>query len=174
MWSFYITYKQGKFTPPCGHTKPSNWTTLQATVNSGFIVHRTDFRDCSGIGEGSVFSAEPVLPETNPYYERSLTVPIHELGHSVFSLADEYTGGYRFQSVLPEHNVFPDRSSCWSNAQNHGWPKKNCKKIGKTGWYRSDGPGDIMKDTSSADNAPGPSGKLRYDWHYEQCANQNC
>ena len=174
MWSFYITYEQGEFTPPCRHTKPSNWTTLAATVNAGFIVHRTNFPDCSGIGEDSVFSAEPVLPETNPDYERSLTVPIHELGHSVFSLADEYSGGYQFQSALPEHNVFPDRSSCWSNAQNHGWPKKNCKKIGHTGWYRSDDGYDIMEDTSSTDNKPGPSGEKRYDWHYDQCVGQNC
>jgi hypothetical protein len=174
MWNFYITYKQGKFTEPCSHTKPSNWTTLRATVNSGFIVHKTDLRDCSGIGDGSVFSAERLLPDTHMDYERSLTVPIHELGHSVFSLADEYSGGGLFQSAMPEHNVFPDKKSCGSNAQNHGWPRKNCKRIGITRWHRSDGTGDIMKDTSSADNAPGPSGKLRYDWHYDQCVNQNC
>ena len=174
MWNFYLTYEQGRYIPPCVHNPPSNWTTLRATVNSGFIVHNTPFPDCSGIGEGSLFSAEPLLPETDPEYERSLTVPIHELGHSVFSLADEYIGGGLFHLTLPEHNVFPDRNSCRENARNHGWPKQDCKKIGRTGWYRSDGPGDIMKDTSSADNAPGRSGKLRYDWHYDQCANQNC
>jgi len=174
MWNFYITYEQGEVLSTCYQVKPPNWATLRATVNSGFIVHTKDLRDCSGIGEGSTFSAEPIKPETDQYHELSLTVPIHELGHSVFSLADEYPGGGLFQSVLPEHNVFPDRSSCWSNAQNHGWPQNDCKRIKQESWYRSDGAGDIMEDTSSADNAPGRSGKIRYDWHYNQCVNQNC
>jgi hypothetical protein len=171
MWNFYITYFQGDAEPGCNRTMPSNWTTLEATINSGFIVHRTDFRDCSGIGEGSVFSAEAILDPNN---ERFLSVPIHELGHSVFSLADEYFGGYLFNLPLYSHNVFPTRKMCRENAETHGWPKKNCKQIGKTGWYRSDGSGDIMQNSSSAENEPGPSGQLRIDWYYDKCTDQNC
>lgn len=174
MWNFYITYEQGEVLSTCYQVKPPNWATLRATVNSGFIVHTRDLRDCSGIGEGSTFSAEPIKPETDPDHERSLTVPIHELCHSVFSLADEYPGGGLFQTALPEHNVFPDRSWCRSNAQNHGWPESDCKRIRRESWYRSDGAGDIMEDASSCDYGPGRSGKLRYDWHYNQCVNQNC
>ena len=172
MWNFYITYHQGKFVPPCLHNKPPNWATLRATVNSGFIVHTTNLQDCSGIGEGSVFSAEPL----DPNVVRSFTVPIHELGHSVFSLADEYPGGYLFHLPLYSHNVFPGPKStmCKSNARSFGWPEKDCKKIGQTGWFRSDPPDNIMEDTSSFDNAPGRSDEKRYDWLYDQCIGQNC
>ena len=121
-----------------------------------------------------MFSAERILPNTDPDYERSLAVPIHEIGHAVFSLADEYRGGGLFDWGLPEHNVFPTRTACLNNADTHGWPRKNCKKIRKTSWYRSDKPPDIMEDTSSVNNMPGPSGQGRYEWHYDQCANQNC
>lgn len=170
MWNFYITYQLGEFVPPCFHDKPPNWPTLRATVNAGFIVHNDPFQDCSGIGEGSVFSAEPIDPNNQSSY----TVPIHELGHSVFSLADEYSGGYLFHLPLHSHNVFPTKQMCKSNARSFGWPEKDCKKIGQTGWFRSDGRKDIMKDTAEAENAPGRSGGKRYDWHYDQCTGQNC
>ncbi len=163
MWNFYITYQQGNAQPGCIRDEPMNWNTLRATVNSGFIVHNQLFRDCSGIGEGSTFSAEPT----------SLVVSIHELGHSAFSLADEYKGGGLFGSTLPEHNVFNGKTKCKQNAIAHGWPHQNCKII-KRPWWRSDKGADIMKDTSSANNMPGPSGQGRYSWHYNQCVNQNC
>lgn len=134
MWNFWITYRQGDAESfLCQRHPPPNWTTLVATVNSGFIVHNEDFGDCSGRGEGSIFSAEPT----------SLVVSIHELGHSVFSLADEYKGGGLFETpTIPHHNVFkgPNPAKCKNNAAAHGWPKGDCQKIKGTSWYRSDKP----------------------------------
>jgi hypothetical protein len=172
MWNFYITYQLGRFVTPCQHIKPPNWATLRATVNNGFIVHNTPLHDCAGIGEGTLFSAEPI--SKNPNDPRSYTVPIHELGHSVFSLADEYRGGYLFNSSLYSHNVFKPEDICEDNARNHGWPVRDCKKIHRTRWFRSDPPHNIMEDTSSVENAPGRSDEKRYDWHYDQCVGQNC
>ena len=169
MWNFYITYQQGRFVPPCQHIKPPNWATLRATVNNGFIVHRADLHDCAGIGEGTLFSAEPINST-----DRSKTVPIHELGHSVFSLADEYSGGYLFNSSLYSHNVFKPEELCEANASNHGWEERDCKKIRHTKWFRSDPPKNIMEDTSSVNNAPGRSDEERYNWHYDQCTGHNC
>lgn len=170
MWNFYMTYYQGDAEPNCNRTMPYNWTTVGASANSGFIVHKTDMRDCSGIGDGSVFSAERIVDPSN---ERSLAVPIHELGHSAFSLADEYFGGYLFHLPLPSHNVFPSKKMCQDNARAYGWSTGNCKKIGKTSWYRSDDGQDIMEDSFSADNEFGPSDRLRIDWYYDLCTNQN-
>ena len=174
MWNFYLTYQQGNAQPSCYRTLPPNWGTMSAIVDSGFIVHIEDFRDCSGIGPGTTFSAERVLAPTAPDYQKSLAVPIHETGHSVFSLADEYKYGGLFESEFPEHNVFTDRVTCRANALDHQWPLKNCKKVRRTSWWRSDDGSDIMEDSSTTANKFGPSGEGRLGWWYEYCAGGNC
>jgi hypothetical protein len=171
MWNLYITYQQGDAEATfCNRWPPPNWAVMSATVDSGFIVHKTDFTDCSGLGPGSTFSAERI----SPTIAKSYVVPIHEMGHSVFSLADEYRGGGLFASSMPEHNLFIDRASCENNAANHGWPLGNCKRIRQTNYWRSDGALDLMENTSSTDHAPGPSDAGRYEWWYSHCKAGNC
>ena len=171
MWNLYVTYQQGDAQPTyCNRTPPPNWAIMSATVDSGFIVHKTDFGDCSGLGPGSTFSGERILSTEARFY----VVPIHELGHSVFSLADEYRGGGLFATSMPEHNLFIDRTTCENNAAAHGWPITNCKLIRRTNYWRSDGDRDLMVDTSSTDHVSGPSDTGRYDWWYQQCAAGNC
>jgi len=170
MWNLYITYQQGDAEPYCNRVPPPNWAIMSATVDSGFIVHKTDLTDCSGLGPGSTFSAERISSTEARFY----VVPIHELGHSVFSLADEYRGGGLFASSMPEHNLFIDRATCEANAANHGWPLSNCKRIRQTNYWRSDGDGDLMENTSSTDHVPGPSDAGRYEWWYQNCGAGNC
>jgi hypothetical protein len=176
MWNFYVTYQQGDaLSNPCRQLRPPNWTLMRATVDSGFVVHKTPFGDCSGIGPGTTFSGEPI----NAADRSSFVVPVHETGHSVFSLADEWGGathGMLFDGTLPEHNVFSTRTKCQQNAQlpSHGWNPADCTLIDGTTWWRSDSGGDLMVDTSTVINTPGRSDAGRYHWWYAQCAAGNC
>jgi hypothetical protein len=172
VWNFYLTYTPGDSTEVfgCRNLPPANWSTLRLTVNSGFIVHKDPMRDCSGIGEDTLFGAEPI-DAADP---RSLTVPIHETGHSVFGLADEYQGGGLFTSTWPEHNAFKDRNACYANADAHNWPRGDCVKIGNTKWYRSDDGYDLMADTATINHMPNRSDQGRAAWRYAECAARRC
>lgn len=158
-WNLYITYQTGdaRGYPNGCNTAPSNWTTLRTIVNSGGIVHTQNLRDCSGVGDGSIFSTEP----------GSFNTAIHETQHSVFSSADEYCCDGGYFELGPEANVFGSQANCQANASAHGWPITDCTQIGTTGWWRSDGVGDLM----AGGNSLGRSDWRRVFWMYfDQCA----
>ena len=167
-WNFYITYEPGDAQGyPAGcNTAPANWLTLRAVVNSGGILHRDSLRDCSGVGDGSIFSVEG--PSATPN-----GTTIHETGHSVFSLADEYCcdGGY-FETLI-EPNVFMSEANCQANAAAHGWDPSDCTAIGTTGAWRSDGDRDIMVSSGTFSRFR-RSGRASIEWHYSQCDAGNC
>jgi hypothetical protein len=157
-WNFYITYQTGDaqgYGSGCNQA-PGNWTNLRAIVDSGGIVHTANLRDCGGIGDGSLFS---VVAGAN-------ATAIHETGHSVFSMADEYCCDGGYWEIGPEANTFSSQASCQNNATSHGWPTADCVQIGTTGWWRSDGAGDLMAGGGSF----GRSDRRRIFWlYFNQC-----
>jgi len=135
-WNLYITYQTGDakgYQNGCNQA-PANWANLSTIVNSGGIVHTANLRDCGGIGNGSLFS---IMAGAN-------NTLVHETGHSVFSLADEYCCDGGYWQIGPEANVFSSQANCQANATSHGWPTSDCVQIGTTGWWRSDGANDLM------------------------------
>ena len=165
MYNFYLTYQTGDakgYGSGCNQA-PSNWTTLRAIVNSGGILHNNALRDCGGIGDGSLFSVQVGGTFTNP-------TAVHESGHSVFSMADEYCCDGGYWQIGPEANVFSSQSNCQTNATSHSWPTTDCVQIGTTGWWRSDGANDLMQNNNSNTNAYGRSDDGRVFWMYfQQC-----
>lgn len=171
MWNFYITYFRGdaaEQTIGCGLIKPVNWEHLVPVINSGFIVHNQVFYDCAlSLGEDSLFSAE----------YNSFRTAIHETGHSVFSLADEYSGGRLIfdTAKFSYHNVFDHKTDC-DNEKNTNYPNNRyqCGNINQY-WFRYDGKFDIMADTSLDSNTFGPADLLRINKEiYVRCTSGNC
>jgi len=168
LWNFYVTYQTSHDpTAPCNGS-PANWTALRAVVDNGVKVHKTPLRDCSYFGpeNGAMMSVTagdfPTL--------------LHESGHGVFGLADEYCcdGGYRQPSnaVIPQPNVFSSLNNCQSNAAGHGWPITDCTQICSPGgqcvnWWRSDNGNDIMA-TGLATDDYGRSDEIDVYWLYFQ------
>jgi hypothetical protein len=161
LWNFYITYRTGDAAgyPNGCNTAPANWTNLRAIVNDGAIIHTQNLRDCSGIGDGSLLSVDV----------GSYGTAIHETGHAVFGLADEYCCDGGYVQATPHANVFSSQANCQTDATSNGWSTGDCTQIGTTGWWRSDGAGDIMVSSAVA-NSYGRSDLKRILWQYfEQC-----
>ena len=164
-WNFYITYRTADamgYGSGCNGT-PSNWTTMRAIVNSGGILHTAPLRDCGGVGDGSRFSVEIGEAFTNP-------TALHETGHSVFSLADEYCCDGGYWETTPHPNVMDTEANCQSVATTNGWATTDCVQIGTTGWWRLDPNADLMRQNNSNNNPMERSDLKRVYWlYFDQC-----
>ncbi|MCD2452390.1 M64 family metallopeptidase [Methylicorpusculum oleiharenae] len=75
----------------CDNNTPNNWNTDYTFSNSGVILHRNDLRDCAGNGIASVQTIQFVNGMPVPFQPVVGFTPfVHELGHALFGLADEY------------------------------------------------------------------------------------
>ena len=165
-WNFYITYRTGDaqgFGSGC-NSAPSNWTNMRSIVNSGGIVHTAALRDCAGVGDGSLFSVEVGEAFTNP-------TAIHETGHSVFSLSDEYCCDGGYWQTNPHPNVMTSQANCQNTATANGWATTDCVQIGTTGFWRLDPADDLMRQNNSTTNPMARSDQKRIYWlYFDNCA----
>jgi hypothetical protein len=107
-------------------TWPAQVNTDGAFADQMVLIHRNDLRDCGGGGRAT---AEPT----------SFRTIVHETGHGLFGLPDEYCcdGGYfSFSPVM-----YSSQSACTGDAANAGW--RNCQshtssRDGRV-WWRSQG-----------------------------------
>ena len=165
-WNLYVTYQtadaQG-FGNGC-NTQPTNWTTLRTIVDAGAIVHVNNLRDCGQRPPGGIFSVMVGANQT----------ALHETGHTVFDLADEYCCDGGYWTASPHGNMFSSQSTCQSSATSHGWPTTDCAQLagpncgGGTAstWWRSDGGNDLMQ----CGNTYGRADDARIFWlYFEQC-----
>jgi hypothetical protein len=163
-WNFYVTYQQADAGASlgCGLSAPSNWMNLRVTANAGLIVHTEDLRDCSQVlPDGSLFSAEPA----------SYVPAIHETGHGVYGLADEYCGGGLFESDV-EPNVHSSQTRCRDMPCKSG---AKCARIcSGQNWFRCDDGADLMVTTSSVNNGFDACDQRRILWKHTQCAGGAC
>jgi hypothetical protein len=130
------------FNPPAsGCTVFDSATTFADSIG---VLHPNDFRDWSSSGcSRRVFTSEPVSYRTF----------VHESGHSLFGLADEYCcdGGYWQDSTNP--NIFTSLSNCQNYATSNGLNKNNCtnycpagtQKCGSTGFWKVEPEIDVMR-----------------------------
>lgn len=113
-FNFYVHDGVGDYEEVCDHwTLPSGFSRDCPFADNIAIIHRDNERDCA---HGNVFSSE---------YNANVTV-VHESGHAIFGLADEYCcdGGYWQDSSVP--NIFSSLANCQSRADRTGASRADC------------------------------------------------
>jgi hypothetical protein len=104
------------------HQTPSNYSSLGFTEGR-VILHQGNLRDYA-MGDG-LYSSE---------MQNRGTI-LHESGHGLFSLADEYAGGSHWQeSVLP--NNWTSLAGAQAAAPGVGKTASDAVQIGTDGWYK--------------------------------------
>jgi hypothetical protein len=112
----------------------------------GALIHSQQCRDYS---QGNFLSAGP---------QGGSAVFIHEAGHGLFLLEDEYddlaTGCTTYYETCPGKycNIFRDQASCQANSINPG----GCRQFTtcQGGWWKSQPAGTIMEATSATNWGP--------------------
>lgn len=169
IYNFYYSGVQGNYEELCSFTAPSNLSTLQATGDAIAILHQTSLRDCKS---GGMFSSEID-------YDKTL---IHETGHALFDLRDEYCcdSSYSQQSCYP--NLYASLAACQADAPSLGLQASDCVQLTSAtqtlNFWRVDptsAPGCMMgpsQHTSTSDH--GPADRRRIDWRRIGCLTGNC
>jgi hypothetical protein len=150
--------------PACGFTPPlgscEDFQDATPFADSIAIVHKTEFRDWSDTKcERRVFLSEPTSYRTF----------VHESGHSVFGLKDEYCcdSHYAQQEVLP--NIWSSRENCRTDATAMGWDPDDCTNFCPAGsdncgsGFWSIDPDDCIMGCSQVCTLCGVSGMCQYE-----------
>jgi hypothetical protein len=140
--SVYAYGSSPSFTPPAGGcTVFDDATTFADSIS---ILHPNDLRDWSGSGcSRRIFSSEPV----------SVRTFVHESGHSVFGLKDEYCCDSHYAANPPNPNIFASHSDCTDYAGDNGLAAASCVNFcpaysgncGSTGFWKIDPDVDVMR-----------------------------
>ena len=124
----------------CTRTFNSTASNIHAVFDGTAILHRSDFRDCASISLGGGSGTA----QTN--LDDATWVLLHESGHFLFGLGDEYDGGGN-SSISAPRNVYGDKATCESNSTANSLPATQCAQIGTTGtWRNDDGQATTMDD----------------------------
>ena len=107
-----------------------------------------------------IFSLLSILAGNN-------NVLVHETGHAIFSLADEYCCDGGYWQIGPHANVFTSLANCQSDATGWGYPTTDCRQI-------NDGLGnlanawiaDVAGDLMAGGNVFGRADQARIFWMY--------
>ena len=98
------------FTPPLGSCE--DFQDATSFADSISVVHTIAFRDWSDTRcERRVFCSEPTSYRTF----------VHESGHSVFGLKDEYCCDSHYRQNDPNPNIWENRTNCVDDATAMGW-----------------------------------------------------
>ena len=107
-------------------TWPAQVSTDGAFADQIVLIHMNDLRDCGGGGRAT---AEPT----------SFRTIVHETGHGLFGLPDEYCCDGGYFSMAPV--MYSSQASCTGDAANAAW--RNCQShtSSRDGsvWWRSQG-----------------------------------
>jgi hypothetical protein len=124
----------------CTRTFAAPASTVRAAFDGTAILHRNDFRDCASISlGGGAGSSQTNLSDAS-------WVLLHESGHFLFGLGDEYVGGGN-SSISNPRNVVGSQASCQSASTSNSLPTGQCVQIGTTGtWRNDDGQATTMED----------------------------
>lgn len=171
MYNFYYSqisgdiYRDSKNN--CRFTNPANMAVIEPRGDVIAFMHRLQMQDCR---VGKRFGSEI---GTNG--EKSL---IHESGHALFGLSDEYSGptSYPVQACMP--NIYRSLSACEQDAPNLGLPKTACTRLSGKNLWRSDpagATGCIMGDAQyNQSSNHGPADRRRINWRFGHCLNGQC
>jgi hypothetical protein len=156
--SVYTYGSSPSFTAPAGGcTVFDDATTFADSIS---VMHPNDLRDWSGSGcSRRVFTSEPVSYRTF----------VHESGHSLFGLQDEYCCDSHYGTNPPDPNIFPSASSCHDYADDNGMARADCVNFcpaysgncGSTGFWKIDPEVCVMRCSQSC-NLCGAGGMCQF------------
>lgn len=162
-FNFYYTKMQGNAaTDP--HTLPTDITRVSPFADAYSILHNATFGDWTQWGPPITFGAEGAVG-------RSF---IHEAGHGVFGLADEYddapacTTGRFEPSNMP--NVWATEASGRADATNEGWDPDDIWQFTTCagGWWKLGTTQFIMFDGNFFANGWGDPSARHIEWFLDQ------
>jgi hypothetical protein len=169
-YNFYLTFETGQAKSGCQvYEGPADWQTMQLTADAGLIVYHGSFIPCAQSPGASGGLMAMSLPRAATY---GYSETIHEAGHAVYRLSDEYGGWVDPDPTTLHRNVFLDRTSCTGPPQCN--KKNSCKQIGTTRKYRCDGDGDLMVVSSSASAAFDLCDQARITYKHGLCSAGSC
>jgi hypothetical protein len=140
-WQFYYSPDRGSITdydsPPRVMDVPASIAS-SGIIDSAAVIHTTVKRDWAS---GGNFGTEP----------SNIGTAVHESGHAVFGLKDEYSGGGHGSSSDPHHNNYSSKSAAESYNTSNGWPVSDVENI-EGSWWRPEpsSMGCIMFDDGDA------------------------
>jgi len=155
-----------------GHNLPESLKTECSFYDAAAIIHTDSHRD---FRSGKKLSSE---------YDSNGTF-VHESGHAIFNVADEYCCDSRYWKPSPFPNIYPNESDCRQDATNEGWNPNDCNFFcdpndtsgGENhcgeGWWRSDPDPDIMRNSGGGSVNPFQRADLRnIYWTFDQYPNE--
>jgi hypothetical protein len=151
-FNFWVYTKKGDRTG-CG--KPASSVSSDMPFrDADAVLHVEDFRDCS---VGSRFSAEG--GRTKAF--------LHESGHAVFGMADEYDGDTSYWEPANEPNIFKTQSNCTSEQSSEGRSTSACFKFTskQNGWYKIHTSRTVMRWGATGDPW-GTEGLEHLEWFF--------
>jgi hypothetical protein len=102
------------------------------------LLHKTAYSDLSYLEGGFVNFLMFNTFTSEPY---SFGTAVHETGHAIFKLSDEYDGCSCFVAKKPaSNNVFESMSACQTFNAEHGFIQNNCTQLRTGGyeWYKAE------------------------------------
>ena len=169
LYNFYYSPESAEFNEAdCTFTIPGNLAELQVVADSLMYAHSQEMWDCKFEDK---FSSEN-------WYDKSV---IHETGHALFGLRDEYAGAN--YGAYPPHacmsNIFPSKAACAAEAPSIGLPDSFCV-LADAGWgiWRidpADAKGSIMGPAQhNSWSHFGRASLRRINWRYDKCMSGDC
>jgi hypothetical protein len=96
------------------------WDWAPFTDSAGIL----SFSNRGGCSSGTGPPSKWIAPSSEP------VVSVHESGHSIFGLVDEYCGNKTtYRQNDPEPNIWGSESACEAAKQSHSWTLGNCRQL---------------------------------------------
>lgn len=165
LFNFYYTARTAHYSGGCDFEDPSNYTELSASSNVLVYLHRVARRDCyDGTNR---MSAELT----------SVATVLHEYGHALFGLRDEYCCDTKSkqQNCLP--NVWNTKAACQSDPITAGLTCVRVKRklvSGQQYFWRADPGSGTNECVMSSGVAFGRACMRRVSWRFDRCRAGDC
>ncbi|MBN2518581.1 MAG: right-handed parallel beta-helix repeat-containing protein [Candidatus Altiarchaeota archaeon] len=105
----------------CFALEPDHFWDHASFADSVGVITKREIRGCAGFGPTSHYTAA--------YCGNDGNVILHETGHSLFALTDEYCGDTSYSRTGTKPNVWNSLGDCQSVAASEGWTDGNCVQI---------------------------------------------
>ncbi|UCC67248.1 MAG: hypothetical protein JSV79_08910 [Armatimonadota bacterium] len=140
-FNFYINPQPGTAVEKGYHVFPSNKANL--TFAEALAVMHGHTWSMVKPGARWIDCANPAFRIFSAY-QKDRGAMVHEAGHVLFGLADEYAeGGHHQEPILP--NNWKKKADAQADAPKRGKPAANAREIDGSGWYLICDPGCAMQ-----------------------------